>query len=36
MQGHPVDMGGYYLPDAERTSAAMRPSGTLNDIIDGL
>jgi len=34
-QGRPVDMGGYYLPDLERTAAAMRPSPTLNAIIDG-
>jgi isocitrate dehydrogenase len=29
-QGKPVDIGGYYLPDATKTSAAMRPSATLN------
>ena len=29
-QGKPVDMGGYYLPDFEKTSKAMRPSATLN------
>jgi isocitrate dehydrogenase len=29
-QGKPVDMGGYYLPDFAKTSAAMRPSATLN------
>jgi isocitrate dehydrogenase len=29
-QGKPVDIGGYYLPDAAKTSAAMRPSATLN------
>ncbi|MFY4807781.1 NADP-dependent isocitrate dehydrogenase [Aliarcobacter butzleri] len=32
-QGKPVDMGGYYLPDDAKTSAAMRPSATLNSII---
>lgn len=32
-QGNPVDIGGYYHPDDERTSAAMRPSATLNEII---
>lgn len=32
-QGKPVDMGGYYLPDDAKTSAAMRPSATLNAII---
>jgi isocitrate dehydrogenase len=30
VQGHPVDLGGYYLPDAALASAAMRPSPTLN------
>jgi isocitrate dehydrogenase len=29
-QGKPVDMGGYYHPDFEKTSKAMRPSRTLN------
>jgi len=33
-QGKPVDMGGYYHPDHARTAAAMRPSATLNGIID--
>ncbi len=36
VQGHPVDMGGYYLPDDALTSAAMRPSATLNAIIDAI
>ncbi len=35
-QGKPVEMGGYYHPDAEKTSKAMRPSPTLNGIIDTL
>jgi isocitrate dehydrogenase len=35
-QGKPVDMGGYYHPDFEKTSRAMRPSPTLNAIIDAL
>ena len=35
-QGKPVDMGGYYHPDRERTRAAMRPSAALNGIIDAL
>ena len=35
-QGSPVDMGGYYHPDDMKTSAAMRPSATLNAIIDAL
>ncbi len=34
-QGSPVDIGGYFLPNEELTSAAMRPSATLNGIIDG-
>jgi isocitrate dehydrogenase len=29
-QGKKVDTGGYYLPDQAKTSAAMRPSATLN------
>jgi len=29
-QGKPVDMGGYYHPDFEKTARAMRPSKTLN------
>ena len=29
-QGKPVDTGGYYLPNQTKTSAAMRPSTTLN------
>ena len=35
-QGNPVDIGGYYLPDDEMASKAMRPSATLNAIVDGL
>jgi isocitrate dehydrogenase len=31
-QGAPVDIGGYYLPDSELASKAMRPSETLNAI----
>lgn len=31
-----VDMGGYYFPDLAKTSAAMRPSPTLNAIIDAM
>jgi isocitrate dehydrogenase len=30
VQGEPVELGGYYRPDAERVNAAMRPSETLN------
>jgi isocitrate dehydrogenase len=35
-QGSPQDVGGYYMPDPERAAAAMRPSPTLNRLIDGL
>jgi isocitrate dehydrogenase len=34
VQGKPVDVGGYYFPDDELASQAMRPSPTLNAIID--
>jgi isocitrate dehydrogenase len=33
-QGKPVDIGGYYFPDDDKCAAAMRPSATLNAIID--
>jgi len=36
VQGKPMDVGGYYLPDDELASKAMRPSATLNAIIDAL
>ena len=35
-QGKPQDIGGYYHPDADKTYAAMRPSSTLNTIIDSI
>jgi len=35
-QGQTVDLGGYYHVDVVKASAAMRPSATLNGIIDGL
>ena len=35
-QGSPVDIGGYYRPDDALVERAMRPSATLNAIIDGL
>ncbi len=35
-QGEAVDIGGYYLPDTELAVAAMRPSPTLNAIIDSI
>ena len=36
VQGSPVDIGGYYRPDMELVSKVMRPSATLNRIIDGM
>ncbi len=35
-QGNAVDIGGYYHPDPELTANAMRPSATLNEIIDAI
>jgi isocitrate dehydrogenase len=35
-QGKPVDMGGYFHPDDAKTEAAMRPSATLNAIINSI
>ena len=35
-QGSAVDIGGYYQPDAQKVQQAMRPSGTLNAVIDSL
>jgi isocitrate dehydrogenase len=35
-QGGKVDLGGYYHPDAEKTGRVMRPSATLNKIVDGM
>ncbi|TWI76822.1 isocitrate dehydrogenase [Desulfobotulus alkaliphilus] len=35
-QGSPMDIGGYFHPDKEKTAAAMRPSATLNAIIDAI
>ena len=36
MQGSSVEIGGYYRPDTEKVTAAMRPSATLNEAIDSL
>ncbi len=36
VQGSPVDLGGYYLPDPQLAEASMRPSPTFNTIIDDL
>jgi isocitrate dehydrogenase len=35
-QGKPVDMGGYYHPDFDKTSKAMRPSKTFNAALDAI
>ena len=35
-QGSPADLGGYYWPNDEKTSAVMRPVAQFNEIIDGL
>jgi isocitrate dehydrogenase len=35
-QGDAVDVGGYYNPDDSLATAAMRPSATLNQIIDSI
>jgi isocitrate dehydrogenase len=35
-QGKSVDMGGYYRPDKQKVAKAMRPSPTLNAIVDAL
>jgi len=34
VQGKPVDIGGYYFPDPEKTSAVMRPSKTFNALLE--
>ncbi|MDN5692382.1 MAG: NADP-dependent isocitrate dehydrogenase [Micrococcaceae bacterium] len=36
VQGSPVDLGGYYAPDMAKVSDVMRPSKTLNGILDKL
>ena len=35
-QGKAEDIKGYYLPDTSATNAVMRPSATLNDIVDNM
>lgn len=35
-QGHSVDIGGYYHPDPVKAESAMRPSPSLNCIIDAI
>ena len=34
VQGSPVDIGGYYWPNPEKATEVMRPSKTLNALID--
>ncbi len=36
VQGEPMDVGGYFLPDEDLAIKAMRPSATMNAIIDAL
>jgi isocitrate dehydrogenase len=36
VSGKKVDLGGYYMPDNAKASAAMRPSSTFNKVIDSL
>ena len=36
VQGKPADIGGYYRPNKELISKVMRPSATLNAVIDSL
>jgi isocitrate dehydrogenase len=36
VQGRPIEIGGYYHPDPRLTATAMRPSATLNRIIESL
>ena len=33
VQGHAVDIGGYYAPKPELASSAMRPSATFNEAL---
>jgi isocitrate dehydrogenase len=36
VQGKKVDIGGYYMPDTQKTSVVMRPSKIFNGVIDQL
>src|SRR5207342_219585 len=36
VQGHPADIGGYYMPDPKKTEAVMRPSATFNAALDAV
>ena len=35
-QGHSVDINGYYFPDEDKATEAMRPSSTFNAIVDAI
>jgi isocitrate dehydrogenase len=35
-QGKPVDIGGYFAPQTDKANAALRPSPTLNHIIESI
>ncbi len=35
-QGNSIDIGGYYIPNEEKTSSAMKPSKTLNNILNSI
>ncbi|MET1059905.1 MAG: NADP-dependent isocitrate dehydrogenase [Nocardioides sp.] len=36
VQGSPVDLGGYFRPDADKAAKVMRPSATFNEALAGL
>jgi isocitrate dehydrogenase len=36
VQGHPVDIGGYYLPDATKMASIMRPCQAFNEALAAL
>ncbi|HEY0237111.1 MAG TPA: NADP-dependent isocitrate dehydrogenase, partial [Friedmanniella sp.] len=36
VQGHPVDLGGYYRPDEAKAIGVMTPSATLNQVVADL
>ena len=35
-EGKATDIGGYFMPNDELATKAMRPSATMNAIIDGI
>ncbi|HPK31550.1 MAG TPA: NADP-dependent isocitrate dehydrogenase, partial [Ottowia sp.] len=34
VQGKPADIGGYYQPDPDKLAKVMRPSATLNKVLE--